>query len=112
MIGGLSLLREIIDSCAGAERKAAEHILAEPRTAVFCTVAELARRAGTSPPAVVRLCKRAGLSGFRELQLRIGGPRDANTPPPLPTWLSLALVALLVSQILTWFALGALLLRR
>ena len=86
MIGGLSLLREIIDSCAGAERKAAEHILAEPRTAVFCTVAELARRAGTSPPAVVRLCKRAGLSGFRELQLRIAGDlyagADADGPAP------------------------------
>jgi RpiR family carbohydrate utilization transcriptional regulator len=69
MTSGVALLREILDSCAGTERKVAEFLLAEPRTAVFCTVAELARRAETSPPAVVRLCKRAGLSGYRELQL-------------------------------------------
>ncbi len=66
---GLALLREILDSCTGAERKVAEFLIVEPRTAVFCTVAELARRAGTNPPAVIRLCKRAGLSGYRELQL-------------------------------------------
>ncbi len=78
MTGGVALLREILDSCADAERKAADYILAEPRTAVFCTVAELARRAGTSAPAVVRLCKRAGLSGYRELQLLL--TRDLYVP--------------------------------
>jgi DNA-binding MurR/RpiR family transcriptional regulator len=69
MTSGIAVLREILDSCAGAERKVAEFLIAEPRTAVFCTVAELARRAQSSPPAVVRLCKRAGLSGYRELQI-------------------------------------------
>lgn len=78
MTSGVALLREILSSCTEAERKAAEYLLSEPKTAVFCTVAELARRADTSPPAVVRLCKRAGLSGYRELQLLFA--RDLYVP--------------------------------
>jgi DNA-binding MurR/RpiR family transcriptional regulator len=87
MTSGIAVLREILDSCAGAERKAAEFLIADPRTAVFCTITELARRANTSPPAVVRLCRRAGLSGYRELQILLardlyqgagsGGPTPA-----------------------------------
>jgi Transcriptional regulators len=69
MTSGVAVLREILESCAGAERRVAEYLINDPRTAVFCTIAELARRAETSPPTVVRLCKRAGLSGYRELQI-------------------------------------------
>lgn len=78
MTSGVAIIREILGSCTDAERKAAERILAEPRAAVFCTISELARRAGTSAPAVVRLCKRAGLSGYRELQLLL--TRDLYAP--------------------------------
>jgi DNA-binding MurR/RpiR family transcriptional regulator len=78
MTSGVAVLREILDSCTDAERKAADRILAEPRAAVFCTISELARQAGTSAPAVVRLCKRAGLSGYRELQLLL--TRDLYAP--------------------------------
>jgi DNA-binding MurR/RpiR family transcriptional regulator len=85
MKSGIALLREILESCAGAERKVAESLLAEPRTAVFCTVAELARRAGTNPPAVVRLCKRAGLSGYRELQILLAKDIYTGTSPEEPT---------------------------
>jgi DNA-binding MurR/RpiR family transcriptional regulator len=69
MTSGIAVLKEILDSCGEAERKVAEYLIDDPRTAVFCTIAELARRAETSPPTVVRLCKRAGLSGYRELQI-------------------------------------------
>lgn len=86
MTSGTALLREILDSCTEAERKAADYLLAEPRAAVFCTVAEVARRAGTSAPAVVRLCKRAGISGYRELQLLLAkdlyAPADPEEPAP------------------------------
>lgn len=69
MTGGVALLREIVDSCTESERKIAEYLIDNPKTAVFCTIAELARQADTNPPAVIRLCKRAGLSGYRELQI-------------------------------------------
>jgi DNA-binding MurR/RpiR family transcriptional regulator len=84
MTSGVALLREIVDSCTDAEKKAAEYLLAEPKTAVFCTVAELARRADTSAPAVVRLCKRAGLSGYRELQLLFAHDLYAPASPEEP----------------------------
>jgi DNA-binding MurR/RpiR family transcriptional regulator len=69
MTGGLALLKEIVASCTEAERKIADHLIDNPKTAVFCTIAELAHQAGSNPSAAIRLCKRAGLSGYRELQL-------------------------------------------
>jgi DNA-binding MurR/RpiR family transcriptional regulator len=69
MTSAVALINEILDSCSEAERKVASLILAEPRVAVFCSATEVAQRAGTNPPAVVRLCKRLGLSGYRELQI-------------------------------------------
>lgn len=78
MTGALALLREILDTCTEAERKAADYVLADPAAAALYTVAELARRADTSPPAVVRLCHKAGLSGYRELQLLLA--RDLCAP--------------------------------
>ncbi|MBU0927747.1 MAG: MurR/RpiR family transcriptional regulator [Spirochaetes bacterium] len=88
MTSGVALLREIVDSCTESERKIAEYLILNPKTAVFCTIAELARQADTNPPAVIRLCKRAGLSGYRELQILL--TRDlyatpdpeAEEPPP------------------------------
>lgn len=69
MTSAVALIKEILDSCSEAERKVANLILSEPRVAVFFSATEVAQRAGTNPPAVVRLCKRAGLSGYRELQV-------------------------------------------
>lgn len=69
MVSGLALLKEIVSSCTDAERKIADHLLSNPKTAVFCTITELAHQAGSNPSAAIRLCKRAGLSGYRELQL-------------------------------------------
>jgi len=88
MTSGVALLREILDSCTESERKIAEYLIGNPKTAVFCTIAELARQADTNPPAVIRLCKRAGLSGYRELQILLTRDLYANVesaseePPP------------------------------
>jgi len=88
MTGGVALLREILDSCTESERKIAGCLVANPKTAVFCTIAELARQADTNPPAVIRLCKRANLSGYRELQILLtrdlysAPDNGAEEPPP------------------------------
>ncbi len=88
MTSGVALLREIVDSCTESERKIAEYLIGSPKTAVFCTIAELARQADTNPPAVIRLCKRAGLSGYRELQILLTkdlystADSDVEEPPP------------------------------
>jgi len=88
MTSGVALLREIVDTCTESERKIAEYLIDNPKTAVFCTIAELARQADTNPPAVIRLCKRAGLSGYRELQILLTrdlyetADQSAEEPPP------------------------------
>ncbi len=50
------------------ERKIAEVLAAEPQTIAFGTVAQVAHRAGTSGPSVVRLAVKLGYDGFVGLQ--------------------------------------------
>jgi len=50
------------------ERKIAEVLAGEPQTVAFGTVAQVARRAGTSGPSVVRLAVKLGYEGFVDLQ--------------------------------------------
>lgn len=50
------------------ERKIAEVLAGEPQTIAFGTVAQVARRAGTSGPSVVRLAVKLGYEGFVDLQ--------------------------------------------
>ena len=54
-----------------SERRVAEWILAHPKAAVGATLAHLASECGTSEPTVIRFCRRLGLSGFRELGIRL-----------------------------------------
>ncbi len=51
-----------------SERRVVEAVLAEPSRVAFGTVAELARRSATSGPTVVRVARKLGYDGFRELQ--------------------------------------------
>ena len=101
MASGISLITEILPLCSESERKVATYILAHPEAAVFCTIAELGRQSGTSAPAIVRLCKRAGVTGYRELQNLIAkdiystGPEKAAELPDfeMEAHLSVATVA-------------------
>ena len=58
-------------SLSRAERRVANWVLAHPRQAADATLAEVARRCGASEPTVIRFCRRIGLSGFRELTIRL-----------------------------------------
>lgn len=50
------------------ERKIAEVLSGEPQAVAFGTVAQVAQRAGTSGPSVVRLAVKLGYDGFVGLQ--------------------------------------------
>src|SRR5580658_9943580 len=50
------------------ERKIAAVLAGEPQTIAFGTVAQVAQRAGTSGPSVVRLAVKLGYEGFVGLQ--------------------------------------------
>jgi DNA-binding MurR/RpiR family transcriptional regulator len=59
------------DELPRAERRVAEVVLADPEAVAFGTVADVARRAGTSGATVVRLAGRLGYDGFVELQASV-----------------------------------------
>lgn len=68
------MLQDIDDAIprlSRAERAVAEWVLKHPRQATDTTIAELASAAGTSEPTVVRFCRSVGVSGFRDLKLRL-----------------------------------------
>jgi RpiR family carbohydrate utilization transcriptional regulator len=54
-----------------AERRVADWVVAHPRQAADATLAEVARACGASEPTVIRFCRSVGLSGFRELTIRL-----------------------------------------
>ena len=67
----LGLINQSLGRLSRAEKRVAEWVLAHPRQTAESTVAEVARACATSEPTVIRFCRRMGLSGFRELTLRL-----------------------------------------
>jgi DNA-binding MurR/RpiR family transcriptional regulator len=61
-----------------AERAVVEAVLAEPTGVAFGTVADLARRSGTSGPTVVRVARKLGFDGFRQLQAAVQAEMQAE----------------------------------
>ena len=67
----LARIQRQTESLSRAERRVADWVLAHPRQAADATLAEVARSCGASEPTVIRFCRRVGLSGFRELTIRL-----------------------------------------
>lgn len=59
---------ETLEQLSNSERKVGRALLANYPTAGLTTVADLAGRAGVSPPTVVRFATRLGFAGFPALQ--------------------------------------------
>jgi RpiR family carbohydrate utilization transcriptional regulator len=67
----LAQINQSLPRLSRAETRVAQWVLAHPRQATESTVAEVARACATSEPSVIRFCRRLGLSGFRELTIRL-----------------------------------------
>ena len=67
----LNRIEQCTASLSRAEQRVAAWVLAHPRQAADATLAEVARACGASEPTVVRFCRSVGLSGFRELKIRL-----------------------------------------
>lgn len=65
------LLAAAGERLTATERRLAEVVLAEPAVLAFGTVSELAERAETSRPSVVRFAHKLGFGGFTELQAHV-----------------------------------------
>jgi DNA-binding MurR/RpiR family transcriptional regulator len=70
-----------LDRLTPAERKVAAVVADDAQAVAFGTVAEIATRAGTSGPSVVRLATRLGYSGFAELQADVQAELARQLPP-------------------------------
>ena len=94
-------IRDRMNEFTPAERRVARVLLADYPGAGLSTASELAARAGTSAPSVVRFTTRLGMNGFADLQERlrlelstrasspvdrvIAGERLGNDPQPTAT---------------------------
>ena len=58
-------------SLSRTEKRVASWVLAHPRQAADATLAQVAQASGASEPTVIRFCRSVGLSGFRELTIRL-----------------------------------------
>lgn len=67
----LDRIHEAAGRLSRAERQVADWVLDHPREAAESTVAAVAAASGASEPSVIRFCRRIGLSGFRELTIRL-----------------------------------------
>jgi DNA-binding MurR/RpiR family transcriptional regulator len=68
VMGVVERIMEQAERLTSTERKIAEVLAGEPQTIAFGTVAQVAKRAGTSGPSVVRLAVKLGYDGFVGLQ--------------------------------------------
>lgn len=67
----LFLLESKLDTLPVSEKKVAQYILREKKNVINQRVVEIAKETGSSPSAVVRLCKSLGIPGFHELKMML-----------------------------------------
>lgn len=65
----LDTIRSLLPEMSSAERKIALFVLDEPKKALHYNVVELSRHSSSSSAAVVRFCKRIGVSGYNGFKL-------------------------------------------
>jgi DNA-binding MurR/RpiR family transcriptional regulator len=64
-------LRGLLEDLQPSTRRVAEFVLADPERAAALTITQLADACGTSQSTIVRLCREAGLAGYREFRLAL-----------------------------------------
>lgn len=75
-------IAKVNDKLTPTERRIAEIVLADPTLLAFGTVSDLAERAETSKPSIVRFANKLGFDGYSELQrtMRDGLSNQLNNP--------------------------------
>lgn len=67
----LATITDTLPDLSPSEQRVARWVLEHPKAAAGATLARLASECQTSEPTVVRFCQHIGLSGFRELTIRL-----------------------------------------
>jgi RpiR family carbohydrate utilization transcriptional regulator len=79
-VDALARIRATAASLPAAQRRVGDTILADPDWTVRAAVEEIARRAGASPPTVVRFCRSLGFAGLSEFKLQLAQSLAVGTP--------------------------------
>ena len=76
------LIASVGDRLTPTERRVAKTVLEDPTSLAFGSVSDLADRAGTSRPSIVRFATKLGFEGFSDLQAwaREGVSRQLSSP--------------------------------
>lgn len=76
------LIAEVNDKLTPTERRVAQLVLEDPTLLAFGTVSDLAARAQTSRPSIVRFANKLGFEGYTDLQrtIREGLSNQINSP--------------------------------
>jgi RpiR family carbohydrate utilization transcriptional regulator len=67
----LKRIEKQMSDMSPAQKRVAQWLLAHPKQAASATLAQVSRQTGASEPTVIRFCRHVGLSGFRELAIRL-----------------------------------------
>ncbi len=67
----IASMRERAPALSPAHRQVAAAMLEDPEAVLHANVDALARRAGVSPPTIIRFCRALGCAGLREFKLRL-----------------------------------------
>jgi glucokinase len=76
----LSQIRRARDGLSPAEKRVADHVLAQPRSALGDPIAEIARAAQVSQPTVIRFCRSLGCEGLSDFKLRLASGLSGTVP--------------------------------
>lgn len=67
----LKRIAQLLPDLSPSEQRVAQWVLDHPKEAAGATLASVSKECNTSEPTVLRFCRRVGISGFRELGIRL-----------------------------------------
>ncbi len=76
----LSQIRRALGNLSPAEQRVAQHVLAQPRSALNDPIAQIARAADVSQPTVIRFCRSLGCEGLSDFKLRLASGLTGTVP--------------------------------
>jgi len=76
----LGQIRRALPSLSPAEQRVAQHVLAQPRSALNDPIAQIARAADVSQPTVIRFCRSLGCEGLSDFKLRLASGLTGTIP--------------------------------
>jgi DNA-binding MurR/RpiR family transcriptional regulator len=65
------LIESKLNTLPNSERKVADYILKQKKNVIYQRISEIAAETGSSPSAVMRLCRNLGIPGFQELKIML-----------------------------------------